>query len=141
MSCHLVFVFGTLKAGFPNSDVNTGVCFPGSFVTEDSYPFYLVGARHSPWVLNRPGQGLRVAGQLFKVTDAGLNQMDALERVGEPDGYERVRIRVREVCSPTADAVEAFVYLKNRALFCLDEARVGPLSEYTTAHAALYRKR
>lgn len=141
MSCHLVFVFGTLKAGFPNSDVNSGVRVPGTFVTEDRYPFYLVGERHSPWVLNHPGQGLQVAGQLFEVTDAGLEKMDALERVGEPGGYERVRIRVREAGLTSTRTVEAFVYLKNPTLFCLGEARVGPLGEYTPAHAALYRKR
>jgi gamma-glutamylaminecyclotransferase len=138
---HLVFVFGTLKAEFPNSDVNTGIRVPGSFVTEDRYPFYLVGERHSPWVLNSPGQGLHVEGQLFEVTDAGLQQMDALERVGEPDGYERIRIKVREAGSSPADTVEAFVYLKNPASLRPDEVHAGPLGEYTTAHAALYRKR
>ncbi|MDM0075643.1 gamma-glutamylcyclotransferase family protein [Variovorax sp. J2P1-59] len=138
---HLVFVFGTLKEGFPNSAVNTGVRIAGNFVTEDRYPFHLVGERHSPWMINSPGQGLRVEGQLFEVTDAGLERMDALERVGKPDGYERVRVRVQEAQAPSADAVEAFVYLKNPDLLRAEEVRAGPLGIYTEDHAALYRRR
>lgn len=136
-----MFVFGTLKAEFPNSDVNTGTRVPGSFVTEDPYPFYLVGERHSPWVLNSPGQGLHVKGQLFEVTDAGLERMDALERVGEADGYERIRIKVRATGLASADTVDAFVYLKNPSLLRMDEVRAGPLGEYSAAHAIVYRKR
>ena len=138
---HHVFVFGTLKEGFPNSAVNTGVRIPGRFVTENRYPFYLVGERHSPWVLDSPGQGHHVEGQVFEVTDAGLEQMDALERVGAPDGYERVRVRVQEVHAPSADTVEAFIYLKDPAFLFPEEVRVGPLGNYTDEHAALYRRR
>jgi gamma-glutamylcyclotransferase (GGCT)/AIG2-like uncharacterized protein YtfP len=41
---HLVFVFGTLKEGFPNFTVNRGVRVPGSFSTCSAYPLYLVAA-------------------------------------------------------------------------------------------------
>ncbi|MDM0052439.1 gamma-glutamylcyclotransferase [Variovorax sp. J22R115] len=138
---HHVFVFGTLKEGFPNSAVNTGVRVPGRFVTENRYPFYLVGERRSPWVLNSPGHGLHVEGQLFEVTDAGLEQMDSLERIGEPDGYERVRVPVREADAPSADTVETFIYLKNPALLRPEDVRAGPLGSYTEEHASLYRRR
>ncbi len=52
MDHRLVFVFGTLKAGFPNSGTNTGRREPGEFSTALAFPFYLVGERHSPWLLN-----------------------------------------------------------------------------------------
>ena len=35
---HLVFVFGTLKEGFPNFATNRGVRVPGAFTTKYRYP-------------------------------------------------------------------------------------------------------
>lgn len=52
---HRVFVFGTLKEGFPNFAVNTGIRLSGNFETEDLYPLYLVGERHSPWLVLNAG--------------------------------------------------------------------------------------
>ena len=51
----LVFVFGTLKQGFPNAATNRGARWPGNFRTEAAFPLYLVGERHVPWLLNAPG--------------------------------------------------------------------------------------
>ena len=93
-SKHLVFVFGTLKENFPNHHKNTGVRQPGSFCTRDRYPLYLVGERHSPWLLEQPGVGHRVTGEVFEVTNAGLAAMNALERVGERDGYHRTAVSI-----------------------------------------------
>ncbi|HYP70984.1 MAG TPA: gamma-glutamylcyclotransferase family protein, partial [Variovorax sp.] len=87
---HLVFVFGTLKEGFPNFATNKGRRLPGVFLTKDRYPFYLVGERHSPWLVDQPGEGERVVGQVFEVDKVALAAMDALERIHEPDGYRRV---------------------------------------------------
>src|SRR5438132_9604523 len=86
---HLVFVFGTLKEGFPNFSPNRGTRIPGEFRTRVAYPLYLVGERHSPWLIDEPGQGLHVTGQIFRVNPQALAAMDALERVSEPDGYRR----------------------------------------------------
>jgi gamma-glutamylaminecyclotransferase len=134
-----VFVFGTLKQGFPNFHVNRGRRIAGEFVTVDAYPLYLVGERRSPWMLDEPGAGSRVRGQVFEVDAAALAQMDVLERVGEPDGYRRVRIGV---AGPAAAALDVFVYLKNPAEFPpMAEGAIGPLAEYTLEHAALYRPR
>lgn len=49
---HLVFVFGTLKEGFPNFATNKGVRRGGDFVTASRYPLYLVGERCSPWLID-----------------------------------------------------------------------------------------
>jgi len=61
------------------------------------------------------------------------------QRVGLPDGYERVRIAVQ--ARGGTSLVEALAYLKNPAFLREDEVRAGPLAEYTCEHAALYRKR
>jgi gamma-glutamylaminecyclotransferase len=40
-----VFVFGTLKQGFPNFHINRGRRVAGEFATGLAYPLYLVGER------------------------------------------------------------------------------------------------
>ena len=134
---HLVFVFGTLKEGFPNFSVNKGVRVPGTYRTRERFPLYLVGERHVPWMLDARGQGEQVAGELYDVDDATLAAMDRLERVGEPDGYLRVAIEV----TAGASALQAFAYLKPASQLAPGMPRVGPLAEYTREHASLYRSR
>jgi len=137
-----VFVFGTLKEGFPNFHVNRGRRIAGEFVTVRPYPLYLVGERRSPWMLDQPGSGQNVHGQVFEVDDAALAQMDVLERVGEPDGYRRVRIEVAVAGQAAAAALEVFVYLKDPAEFpAMAGDALGPFAQYTREHAALYLTR
>src|SRR3954468_2126222 len=72
---HLVFVFGTLKEGFPNFATNRGKRLPGAYVTREPYPLPRVGERHSPWMLDLPGEGHPVSGQVFAVDDETLAAM------------------------------------------------------------------
>ena len=134
---HRVFVFGTLKEGFPNFTVNKGVRVPGAFRTLDRFPLYLVGERHVPWMLDLRGEGERVVGEVYQVDDAALAAMDQLERVDKPDGYRRAVIRVEGDGAP----IEVFAYLKFAPHLVLSEARLGPIEEYTLDHARLYRSR
>jgi gamma-glutamylaminecyclotransferase len=60
MSPTLVFVFGTLKQDFPNFHANRGVRVPGNYITAQRFPFYLVGERYSPWLIDQPGLGHQV---------------------------------------------------------------------------------
>ena len=138
---HLVFVFGTLKQGFPNFPTNKGVRQPGTFLTQERYPFYLVGERHSPWLVNAPGEGERIVGQVFEVDAATLDAMDRLERISEPDGYRRIVIEVEAVEGPHQNSLRAFAYLKQAQHLVPAEVRLGPFAEYTLEHAALYRAR
>jgi gamma-glutamylaminecyclotransferase len=135
----LIFVFGTLKEGFPNSGVNRGARVPGEFKTCAAYPLYLVGERHSPWLIDAPHTGLRVTGQVFSVNDETLAAMDRLERIAEHDGYCRKLLQLEEVGS--SSLVSAYAYLKLPEQLLMSEVRVGPLGEYLHAHAALYRAR
>ncbi|TFZ07691.1 gamma-glutamylcyclotransferase family protein [Ramlibacter humi] len=136
---HLVFVFGTLKEDFPNHATNRGVRVPGIFRTCTPYPLYLVGERHSPWMVDLPGQGHPVNGQLFRVDDETLAAMDRLERVSEPDGYRRVLLDFEGGEPPGRR--QAHVYLKPAGQLTPSDIRVGPLAEYSLEHAALYRPR
>ncbi len=138
---HHVFVFGTLKEGFPNFMINRGVRVLGPFLTLERYPLYLVGERFSPWLMDAPGEGEQVMGQLYLVDSAGLQAMDQLERITEPDGYTRSAISVEsQDCNPKKQ-LQAFAYLKRRDLLESLQVRLGPLAEYTLEHAALYRSR
>lgn len=138
---HLVFVFGTLKEGFPNFRTNRGVRVRGEFVTVQRFPLYLVGERHSPWLVNAPGEGHRVSGQVFRVDAAALAQMDVLERVSEPDGYVRLAIEVVPAGGASEPSLTVFAYLKRLEQFDPASVRVGPLAEYAREHAVLYRRR
>lgn len=139
---HLVFVFGTLKEGFPNFHANRGQRVPGVFQTLECWPLYLVGVRCSPWLLDRRGAGMRVRGQLFSVDGVALARMDRLERTSEPDGYRRVTLQVVPSDQPgEARPCTAFAYLKAAQDMERETACVGPLDEYTPEHAARYRPR
>ena len=91
-----IFVFGTLKEGFPNFATNRGRRVEGEFQTCQRLPLYLVGERFSPWLIDQPGEGFQVAGQVFEVDAATLALMDQLERTHEPDGYVRQTINVQD---------------------------------------------
>ena len=141
MTAGRVFVFGTLKQGFPNFGSNAGVRLPGDFATVQRYPLYLVGERHSPWLVDAPGEGEYVLGQVFDVTPAALQRLDLLERIGEPDGYRRVEIDVRPQGAAAAAAQRVHAYLKPARQLAGAMIMAGPLPEYTLAHAGLYRRR
>ena len=134
-----VFVYGTLKEGFPNFRTNRGRRVPGDFVTLERFPLYVTGERHSPWLLHAPGQGEQVRGQVFQVDAPTLQAMDQLERVTAPDGHRRVAIQVQRVGEPAPLTVWA--YLKRPDELTGTRVHAGPLGEYTLEQAAHYRPR
>ena len=137
----LVFVFGTLKEGFPNFATNKGARVAGHFMTVEPYPLYLVGERFSPWLVDAAGEGERVVGQVFEVDEATLVAMDELERIAEPDGYRRVMLEVEALQDGRGATCIVNAYIKPRGQFSVEDVRLGPLQEYTLEHAALYRRR
>ncbi len=135
---HRIFVYGTLKQGFPNCHINRGQRVPGVFVTTQPYPLYILGEAHLPWLVQQPGQGHAVAGELYEVDDAGLAAMDVLEQIDEPGWYHRERIQVQPVDS--GEAVQTFVYFGSTPRVALETVHAGPLAVYTAEHATTYRE-
>ena len=137
-----VFVFGTLKQGFPNFHCNAGSRLPGHFRLVNRYPLYLVGVRQSPWLVDNPGHGFRVRGQLFDVDSNALDEMDTLERTGDADGYRR---RVTRVSDNDQEISDVFVYLKPLAQYAevvsRGETVTGPYADYTPNMADAYQPR
>jgi gamma-glutamylaminecyclotransferase len=133
----LLFVYGSLKEGFPNFHVNKGRRRPGDYRTAGPHPFYLVRGQ-LPCLLPATGDGLAVQGQLFEVTPDELEAMDRLERVGEPGGYQRAEIEVQAVddsSQAVSPVLRAFVYLQDPALLAQPGPHIGPIAEYTEEHA------
>jgi gamma-glutamylaminecyclotransferase len=134
----LVFVFGTLKSGFPNFAVNRGRRVGGVYRTVQPHPLYLMGERCVPWMIDASGSGQCVAGELYEVDAAALAAMDELEGVGRADGYHRKALQVQ---GDDGAVVMAQVYMKHTQQVTQGDVREGPLAEYTAEHAARYRKR
>jgi len=136
---HKVFVFGTLKEGFPNFKTNKGIRYRGDFETKESFPLYLVGERYSPWLILSSGEGHKVKGQVFEVSDKALNAMDLLERIDQIDGYRKVALDV--ICMNSGDAIQVVAYGKPAEMVDLNEVKSVLDGEYTLEHATLYQSR
>lgn len=125
---HDVFVYGTLKRGFPNFDAGgmPEATYAGLFRTVAPFPLVTGGPWFTPYMIDEPGNGLRVSGELFAVSDALLARLDAFESVHLPDGYHRRAIRVEA----TADGASrtAWAYLRERSK--IDGIHTDPMSEY-----------
>ena len=148
-SMSLIFVYGSLKAGFQNAHVNQGLRQPGAFRTRQRYPLLLLGDYHVPCLVLQPGTGHQVSGEVYEVSADALARMDKLERLHEPLGYRRVGIEVERTDSKAdggaagqGGAVRVLsveVYAKPPAHVSLDEPRGGPLTEYTAEQAARFK--
>lgn len=139
---HKVFVYGTLKEGFANFGINAGRRVPGEYRTAERYPLHIVTEFHIPWLVNRPGSGERVTGQLFEVDDTTLREMDRLEQIDEDGWYAREVIRVHPVDPDGGDAgdgIEAYVYFGAASRLASDVVHAGPLAEFTAEQNRRYR--
>ena len=138
MPRHRVFVYGTLKQGFRNFHVNRGMRVGGDFVTVQACPLYILGPFGLPWLVHEPGRGHPVRGQVFEVDDAGLAEMDWLERVNDAEWYTRRPLDVQPV--EGGAPLAAVAYFGSAARVASETVHHGPLAEYTEAHQVLYRK-
>ncbi|MEH6578083.1 MAG: gamma-glutamylcyclotransferase family protein [Amphritea sp.] len=110
----LVFIYGTLKRGFANHKSHLDQAeYLGEYTTDEHYPLVVAGRWYSPCLMDRPGEGLPVTGELYQVTNQTLELLDHLERVDAPDGYRRKRIQIRPADRINFGApVEVFMYAK-----------------------------
>ncbi|KAK4525285.1 hypothetical protein GAYE_SCF09G3193 [Galdieria yellowstonensis] len=106
-----VFIYGTLKRGFPNHEFMQGT-FQSEALTVEQYPL-VVGTRMGvPFLLMFPGQGKRVKGELYMVNETQLEYLDEFEAV-QQGLYFRERIQVEQlVDAPKQGIVEAWAYFR-----------------------------
>lgn len=116
-----VFVYGTLKKGQPNYsrmlDTSKGSAkFLGRARTVDKYPLVIAGEFNVPFLLNVPGEGQRVQGEIYSVDDPMLQFLDWFESC--PQMYQRTRILLEveewagevEGTPQVGGTTDAFVY-------------------------------
>ncbi|OWR51813.1 hypothetical protein KGM_210201 [Danaus plexippus plexippus] len=114
---HKVFVYGTLKRNEPNhhwlTDPKNGV---GNFMTEgktkSKYPL-IIGTRYNiPFLLQAPGKGHHVKGEIYEVDDLMLSKLDILE--DHPNYYVREVDDIVPISGSQSENVKCWVYfLKN----------------------------
>lgn len=122
-----VFIYGTLKRGFANHHYVWGrIGYLGRCRTCTPYPLVVGGKWFSPYLLEEPGKGHAVVGDLFEADAEALEMMDRLEGVGRPKGYLRDRIQVERL--EDGVRLEAWAYLKDRS--CIQGDLSEPIPEY-----------
>lgn len=74
-----VFVFGTLKTSFPLHEQGlSGAKFLGGYRTRKRYPLLVAGPWFAPMMLNEPGVGCQIIGELYEVDDKTTEKLDRL---------------------------------------------------------------
>ncbi|GJD07942.1 Putative gamma-glutamylcyclotransferase [Galdieria sulphuraria] len=91
----LVFVYGTLKRGFPNHEFMKGI-FHSQAMTLCSFPLIIGTPMAVPFLLPFPDQGKRVKGELYTVNAKQLEYLDEFEAV-QQGLYFRDSIQVEQL--------------------------------------------
>ena len=121
-----VFVYGTLKRGFPNYDAELLDQFykcPATTLT--CYPLLVANQWYSPVVVMAPGEGHPIQGELFEVSSTVFDWMDELEGIHLEQGYRR---HLTTVVSGQSQTSEAWIYTKTWSQ--IDVVHAGPLTDY-----------
>lgn len=111
----------------------------GKYQTIEKYPLVLCGARYVPCMIDSPGKGHRVEGELYEVDDECLNRIDALERIQYSDGYRRIVILVSPSEGISRDIQEALAYLLPPGQ--VTDRRSNNLKDYDLGAARKYAPR
>lgn len=136
----LVFVYGTLKKGFPNyAAYMQSAEFAGTCQTVEKYPLMLNGDRQVPCLVNTPGKGFAVSGELYRVDDNCLQRLDELEGLGRPGGYLRcaIDLLVNQGTGPRRCQAQAYLMKPET----VDDPRSSHLAQYTLKAAQKYRSK
>ena len=124
-----VFVYGTLKRGYPNDHVGMPRAgFIGHYRTAERYPLVIGGKWYTPYLINEPGNGFQVAGEVYEVDEAVLAELDVLESVHLPNGYRRVEIALEPIDATETALGKAWAYLRERRH--IDGIHEGPIETY-----------
>lgn len=122
----LVFVYGTLKRGFPLFKKGLAdAAYLGAVQTVSPYPMMIAQDFYGPVMLDKPGEGLRVFGELFDVDEGALPRLDELESVGAPGSF-RSTLQIEPVGGGIRQT--AIGFMKDESW--LDPVHSGHLRDY-----------
>ncbi|PQM39481.1 putative gamma-glutamylcyclotransferase [Prunus yedoensis var. nudiflora] len=139
-----VFTYGTLKRGFWNHSLmqelmrSGDAVFLGNYRSEEKYPL-VCGPYRVPFLLNMPGLGQRVMGELYAVSSHGLARMDELEGTSRGH-YERLPIKLEAEEEEAAAANAYFAHSSYAMELWIKNGKMG-LSTYSDKEARGYVKR
>ncbi len=124
---HKVFVYGTVKRGFPNDVTGSlGFNWIGRFRTVDAFPLVVGGKWYSPYLIAEPGAGHRVFGEILEIDDQGLAKLDLMEGTHVPEGYRRMAIAIEN--NDDGAPFDAWTYVKDRD--AIEDIHSEPMAEY-----------
>eukprot|EP00922_Rhytidocystis_sp_ex-Travisia-forbesii_P028201 GHVS01041399.1.p1 GENE.GHVS01041399.1~~GHVS01041399.1.p1 ORF type:complete len:260 (+),score=50.79 GHVS01041399.1:219-998(+) len=147
-SHHYIFVYGTLKRGFRNHYNMDRIQYACSGVTVDKLPLYMdAQQRNRPCLANVKGVGHHVRGEVYRVTQQQLEELDVFERVPTHYHRELLPLLIDAGCAgeESGSVLEAYVYfinLKEEVKQSLrEDERVQLIKDYTFAHHKIYLSR
>jgi gamma-glutamylaminecyclotransferase len=121
-----VFVFGTSKKGFALHDRGLrGARCLGPYRMAERFPLLVAGPWFAPMMLDEPGTGHNVKGELYEADEARLDLLDHLESVGIPGNFRRL---VEVVPVEGGAACPAQTYMKAASL--ATPVHTGYLEDY-----------
>ncbi|CAD7014963.1 putative gamma-glutamylcyclotransferase CG2811 isoform X1 [Ceratitis capitata] len=106
-----VFVYGTLKRGEPNhywltNSENGFSRFLCEARTVQKFPL-VIGTRYNiPFLLNKPGLGHNICGEVYEVDSKMFSNLDVLEDY--PNYYDR---EIQQVKSKDNESIDCWLYL------------------------------
>ncbi|MRI59187.1 MAG: gamma-glutamylcyclotransferase [Epsilonproteobacteria bacterium] len=101
-----LFVYGTLKKGFPNHSYLREARYLGKAVTKDPYPL-IAPKIFYPYLIDAKGEGYRVWGELYEIDYPTLKRIDRLEEY--PRYYTRRTLEVIDHEGRTHEALSYFL--------------------------------
>lgn len=107
---HFLFVYGTLKSGYPNSDYLAHADFLGDFEVNGCK---MVALDYMPAlvpysVMSNEAKAARVKGELYCVSSIHLKNIDELE--GHPRLFERMQLCWVELTPSRHVCVQAYIW-------------------------------
>ena len=126
MDLHKVFVYGTLKQDEPNHYMlqNGGPDLedfkssknqtfqPAKFIckaeTLQKYPLVIASKFNIPYLLDKPGTGHQIQGEIYQIDDLLLKILDDFE--GHPNYYLRRKESVMHLSTDAAKAEKCWTY-------------------------------
>ena len=107
-----IFVYGTLKRGFPNyNEQRLGAFYCGNCTTVERYALVIADQYYVPVLLKDNYKTAKecIAGELYQVDQQTLKWLDKLEGIGKPKGYQRIEIKV---LMASGELKTAYAYMK-----------------------------
>ena len=99
-----IFVYGTLKSGYYNHSILGNADFLGELVI----PNFKLFESGIPFMKRSENPEDKVLGELYKVSDESLVDMDRLE--GHPTGYRREKVSKLLILESFYEDIESYIY-------------------------------